>query len=134
MDQSSIQLPSDKKFGLFFGLVFLIGAGYLFTYGYHSYAGGAAFAVSAVFLIFSIARPSALHLLNVGWMRLGLLIGRIVSPVVLGIIFFCVFTPLAVVMRIGGRDELGMKRTGAKSFWRVPQPRKFNSSFFKNQF
>jgi len=68
-------------------------------------------------------------------MRFGLFIGLIVSPIVLGIIYFTLFTPISLVMKMFGRDELRLKISFRQSHWRL----KDNSSFpkfktFKEQF
>ena len=61
--------------------------------------------------------PRSLHSLNVLWSRLGLLLGRIVSPVVLGAMFFLLFTPGAILFRLFGKDLLRVKRTRQESYW-----------------
>ena len=74
--------------------------------------------LSAAFVGTAVLRPSLLHLLNRAWFRFGALLHRIVSPVVLGLLFFGVITPTAVVMRAMRRDVLGLKfDASAKSYW-----------------
>ena len=63
----------------------------------------------------------------------GLLLGMIVSPIVLGIIFFGLFTPIATLMRLSGRDELKLKFTQKVSHW-IPRNDPINSKSFKYQF
>ena len=95
MKSSEIELPSNKKFGYFFTLIFT--------------------SVSIYFFINSILSWAILF--NKLWMRFGLLLGQIISPLVLGIIFFGIFTPVAFLMRLSGRDELRLKFKNKTSYW-----------------
>src|SRR5690349_11864403 len=82
-------------------------------------------ALSAVFALFAIARPAMLHPLNRAWMKLGLLLHRIVNPIVMGLIFFGAILPTGLVMRLRGKDPLRLNRdAGAESYWirRTPGP------------
>jgi hypothetical protein len=66
-------------------------------------------------------------------MRFGLLLGMIISPIVLGLIFFCLFTPIAILMRISGRDELRLKLNRKVSHW-IRRGEEIKSESFKWQF
>jgi amino acid transporter len=90
-------------------------------------------AVAFVFLIITLVRSDALLPLNKLWMRFGLLLGMIVSPIVLGIIFFGLFTPIATLMRLGRRDELRLKFVKKSSHW-ITRSEPIKSESFKNQF
>jgi hypothetical protein len=71
-------------------------------------------------------RPSSLRLLNRLWMRLGLLMHKVVNPIVMGLLFYGTILPTGVVMRLRGRDLLRLKREpDAESYWiaRAPGPR-----------
>ena len=116
MKFSAIELPSNRKFGFFFTFIFAVVAAYFY---YSTNMGWAyVFVASAfVFLIVTFAKSDALLPLNKLWMRFGLLLGMIVSPIVLGIIFFGLFTPIATLMRLSGRDELRLKFTQKGSHW-----------------
>ncbi|NQY99023.1 MAG: hypothetical protein HRT82_17865, partial [Henriciella sp.] len=67
-------------------------------------------------------------------MGLGYLIGRIVSPIVLGVIFFILMTPIGVVQRLFGRDELRLKPQNTNSHWKVREPAGPEPASFKQQF
>ena len=71
---------------------------------------------SLVFLIITIIRPNLLTFLNKLWIKFGILLGRIVSPIVMGLVFFFVVTPIGVLVRILKKDVMGLKR-GASSYW-----------------
>jgi hypothetical protein len=104
----SSTLPSNRAFGWFFTGVFVIGA------MWHPWA----LALAALTALVTFTRESWLTPLNRAWMKLGELMGRVVSPIVLGVIFFGLFTPVGIVMRLFGRDA--MSRTfepAAPSYW-----------------
>ena len=99
MKYTKVELPSNKKFGFFFTFVFLIAASYFFLSNgiLTSYAF---FALAVVLLLTTFTNEDALLPLNKLWMRFGQLIGMIISPIVLGIIFFALITPYSLVMRL----------------------------------
>ena len=109
-------LPSDRSFGwTFTGLFVLAGAWGLWRGGAHY---PLTFALAALTAIVTLARPLWLAPLKRAWMRLGEILNRVVSPVVMAVIFFGVFTPIGWAMRLAGRDA--MSRTfnpAAKSYW-----------------
>tara|TARA_B100000767_G_C19534645_1_gene438107 strand:+ start:346 stop:744 length:399 start_codon:yes stop_codon:yes gene_type:complete len=132
MKFSDIELPSNKKFGFFFTFVFAILAFYFLFID--SILWAQALAILAVlFLLITVIIPQVLLPLNKLWMRLGLLLGMIVGPIVLGIIFFGLVTPYGVVMRMFGRDELRLKFTKKSSHW-ISRSESIKSDSFKNQF
>ena len=132
MQFSEIQLPSNKKFGFFFTFVFAIASAYFYnaTSASWSYVFGL---TSLLFLIVSAVKAEILLPLNKLWMRFGHLLGMIVSPIVLGIIFFGLFMPIAIVMRLSGRDELRLKFIKKSSHW-IPRNDPLKSESFKQQF
>ena len=132
MNFKELQLPSNKKFGRFFSTVFLLLTIYLY------FAGYVTFLVVSIILflltaIITLTKPSLLSPFNRFWMSIGFIIGRVVSPIVLGIIFFLVFSPIAIIMRLFGRDELNLKSKNADTFWKNRSD-KIKPESFKNQF
>ena len=82
-----------------------------------------ALAAGGVFLLLAIAMPGVLQPLNRAWFQFGLLLGKIVNPIVLSLLFFFLFTPAAVLFRLFGKDLLRLKPVpGAKSYWIQRQP------------
>ena len=132
MKFSEVELPSNKKFGFFFTFIFGLATLYFYVTGSMSPAYTMA-AVSVIFLVVTVVKDDILLPLNKLWMRFGLLIGMIVSPIVLGIIFFGLFTPIAFVMRLSGRDELRLKFNKKLSNW-ISRSEPILSDSFKNQF
>ena len=132
MKFSDIELPSNKKFGFFFTFVFGLAAAYFYVS--ESLALVCTFTLAAlIFLVTSIVRADILLPLNKLWMRFGLLLGIIVSPIVLGVIFFGLFTPISLFMRISGRDELRLKFKNKESHW-ISRSEQTQAESFKNQF
>lgn len=132
MKPLEIELPSNKKFGFFFAFVFAVVAAYFLYLGYIKYAY-ALFAVTLIFLIITLVKSQSLLPLNKLWMRFGITLGMIVSPIVFGLIFFGMFTPIAILMRLSGRDELRLKFTRKASHW-IPRIEPIKSDSFKRQF
>jgi cytochrome b subunit of formate dehydrogenase len=133
MNLSSLELPSNRKFGFFFSLVFLILAGYFWWTSVESLVACFIF-LSGAFLLITLFKADLLLPLNRIWMRLGLVLGMIVSPVIMGIIFFGLFVPLGIMMRVFGRDELRLKTTSRPSHWRERSSEQTDGDAFKRQF
>ena len=127
-------LSSERTFGLVFTGIFLIVAGYLWYHDSNPVAIQIFLALAVVFLIFAIFLPIVLRPLNKAWYYLGLLMGRVVSPIVLGILFFILISPIAIVMRMAGRDALKLRKQDVQSHWIDRAPPGPSSESFKEQF
>jgi hypothetical protein len=133
MKLSDIEMPSNRKFGLFFSVVFSAFGIYFFNCC--SELVGLGFGVFALgFGLAALIIPKVLFPLNKVWMCFGLLLGSIVSPIVLGIIFFLIFTPIGLCMRLCGRDELRLKVVKSDSYWKSVDESASSSESFKYQF
>jgi hypothetical protein len=132
MKLPEIELPSNKKFGYFFTVVFTIIASYFyFNKSLNlTYLFGV---VAAFFILVTILKDDLLLPLNRLWIRLGLLIGMIISPIVLGLIFFTLFSPVGIFMRLFGRDELHLKYKKKPSYW-ILRDDSIHADSFKRQF
>lgn len=112
----TVQGSSDRQFGLVIGVALLAAGCWPLRFGQPVRLP--AIGAAVVFLALAAIRPSSLHFLNKLWTRLGLLLGRIVSPIVTGLLFFLVFTPVGVISRMAGRDALRLRRDpGASTYW-----------------
>ena len=129
---SEIELPSNRKFGVFFIFVFAVAAAYFYNSDIEKWAFVFS-ATSVIFLFITLLKDELLLPLNMLWMRFGLLLGILISPIVLGIIFFGLFTPIAVFMRLSGRDELRLKLSKKASHW-ISRSEPLKSESFKQQF
>ena len=132
MNIYELDLPSNRKFGFFFTFIFMLAAGY-FYYSANEIWVYVFIAIALIFLLITLIKSDVLLPLNRLWMRFGLLLGMIVSPIVLGIIFFGLFTPIATLMRFSGRDELRLKFTQKVSHW-ILRNEPIKPESFKNQF
>ncbi len=132
LKSSEIKLPSNKKFGYFFSAIFLITAIY-FLYTSSKTVGYVMVVIALFFFITTLIKAKLLLPLNKLWMQFGLLLGMIISPIVLGIIFFGLLTPYGVIMRIMGRDELRLKIIKTNSNWKL-RSIKLPQTNFKQQF
>ena len=131
-NKNLIQLPSNKSFGYFFTFLFALVGAYFYYSVYVTWAY-VFIASSLIFLLITIIKSDALLALNKLWMRFGILLGRVVSPIVLGIIFFGLFTPIAMLMRLFGRDELRLKFAQKQSHW-ITRRESIRAESFKHQF
>jgi hypothetical protein len=112
---------SDRSFGIVFAVVFaVIGAWPILSAAAPRWW---AFAIAVLIGLIALLRPALLAWPNRQWGRLGIVLGRVVSPIALGVLFYGVFTPGGILMRLAGKDPLGLRRdTRAESYWRPRVP------------
>lgn len=130
----SPKLPSERSFGLLFTAVFAGLGVYFFYKGGIQSASVVWFAASVVVGLITLCAPRLLVPFNKAWFLLGQLLGKIVSPIVLGILFFGFLTPVAFITRLAGRDVLRLKRQTVSSYWIERTPPGPATDSFKNQF
>jgi Saxitoxin biosynthesis operon protein SxtJ len=124
---------SDRSFGLVFAAVFSIIACWPLLHW--ESPRWWALAVAVAFAAVALVRPQLLHPLNRLWLALGRLLHKIVSPLVMGLIFFAAVTPTGWIMRLRGKDLLLLKRRpDQKSYWIRRQPTHPETESMKNQF
>jgi hypothetical protein len=105
---------SDRKFGFFIAsMLLLLWLYFTIYYRVHWWM----LAVSIVLLGLSIARPAALRWLKRSWLKSGELLGQVVGPLSMAIVFFLVVTPTALFLRAIRKDPLGLTASDASSFW-----------------
>jgi len=126
-------LPSNRSFGLLFTVVFTLAGGYVWWLGV---AGQLWFLAAAVVtLLVTLLVPAWLAPCNRAWMKLAELLHGIVSPLVLGLIFYGVFTPIAWGMRLAGRDLMRRRfEPDATSYWLNRDPPGPEADGLRNQF
>ena len=133
MNNSELTLPSNKKFGIFFSFIFsLLGLYFFKTESIN--LSNMFFILGILFLLAALIRSSLLKPLNILWMRLGILLGIVISPLILGVIYYLLFTPYGLIMKIFGRDELNIRFYKKNSYWRLRISQMSENSSFKNQF
>ncbi len=131
-DKSELKLPSNKKFGFFFSVIFLLISSYYLYLNEIIIALILGF-ISVLFFFVSHLKAGLLLPFNIVWMKFGILLGKLISPIVLGTIFFFMFTPVAVIMRLVGRDELRLRLNFQDSYW-IKRKSSINKASFKRQF
>lgn len=133
MNFIDIELPSNRKFGFFFTALFILTGIYLFNMASIGLAYFF-FGLAGILFVVTLFKEESLLPLNKLWMRFGLLLGMIVGPIVLAIIFFTLFTPISLLMKIFGRDELRLKLSNRTSHWKNRSNEYIQEDSFKNQF
>jgi hypothetical protein len=128
------KLPSERIFGIVFAGIFLILAGYGWYKQFSNTWINLFLVLASVFLLCTLIAPKLLRPLNKAWYKLGLFLGRFVSPIVLGILFFIVITPVAIVTRLAGRDTLRLRKQSTDSYWIDRKPPGPDPESFKQQF
>lgn len=112
-----VKLGSERSFGLVFAVLFGVLGGYSLIAGDGRNAPYL-LAVAVCFLVLAFAAPGLLRPLNRTWFWFGLQLSRITTPLVMGIIFFIVLTPIALIMRAMGKDPLRLSRhAGQATYW-----------------
>ena len=121
---------SNKSFGLLFFVVFLI-------IGLWPLKNGESLnfyfiTVSVVFLILGLLNSKLLSPLNKSWIKLGEILGIIIAPIVMALVYFVILTPISIIVRVFGKDLLGLKLFKEKETYWIK--RKKNLSPMKKQF
>jgi hypothetical protein len=110
-----LKLPTNKNFGIVFFVVFLIiGLWPLLAKSEIRYWS---ILVSIIFLFLGFKNSKLLNPFNKLWFKFGILLGKIVSPVIMGIIFFIVVTPIGLLMKVLKKDLLNFRYNSKKSYW-----------------
>ncbi len=115
MKNTEIKIGSNKSFGIVFFIVFLLIA--LYPLINNDDLRIWSLIIAIIFLILGLINSKVLTPLNKLWFKFGLLLGKVISPIIMGIIFFLVVTPTALIMRIIGKDLLNLKFNNKKSYW-----------------
>ena len=127
--EQKIKTSSNKSFGIVFFIVFLLIALYPMTKGNDLRLWS--LIISLIFLILGLINSIILTPLNRLWFKFGIFLGKIISPVILGIIFFLIVTPTGILLRLFGKDVINLKYNNDSSYWIKKTGPKSN---MKNQF
>ena len=110
-----IKISSNRSFGIVFFVVFFLIA--LYPLIHNEEIRIWSLIISLIFLILGLINSRTLTPLNKLWFKFGILLGKIVSPVIMGIIFFLVVTPIGLIMKFMRKDLLNLKYNKNKSYW-----------------
>tara|TARA_B100000401_G_C52738804_1_gene687215 strand:- start:74 stop:460 length:387 start_codon:yes stop_codon:yes gene_type:complete len=113
--EQQIKVSSNKSFGIVFFIVFLIIA--LYPMIKDGDIRLWSLILSLIFLILGLINSIILTPLNRLWFKFGIFLGKIVSPIILGIIFFLVVTPTGLLLRLFGKDVINLKYNNNNSYW-----------------
>ena len=129
MDQKDIKISSNRSFGIVFSIVFLVISIYPLINNDNLRIWS--LIISSIFLVLGLIESKLLNPLNKIWFKFGLVLGKIISPIVMGIIFFFVVTPIALLMKLIRKDLLNLKFNKNNTYWIKKSGPK---SKMKNQF
>ena len=115
MEHKDIKIGSNRSFGLVFFVVFLLISIYPFLKDGNIRIWS--LIISFIFLVLGLLNSNLLSPLNKLWFNFGLFLGKIISPIIMGIIFFLVVTPIAVIMRLLKKDLLNLKFKENNTYW-----------------
>ena len=120
---------TNRNFGLTFFIVFLIVS--IWPLLYSEQIRIWSLIVGFIFLILGLLNSKILTPLNILWFKFGIILGKSISPIIMGIIFFFIVTPISLIMKIFNKDLLNLKYNNKKSYW---IDKKGPKSKMKNQF
>ena len=123
------KLPTNRNFGIVFFIVFLLIG--LWPILNNENLRFWSLLISIIFLILGIFNSKLLTPLNKVWMKFGLILGTIISPIIMGIIFFLVVTPTGILLRFFGKDVLKLKKNKSESYWIIKDNK---NNDMRNQF
>tara|TARA_A100001037_G_scaffold265964_1_gene257799 strand:- start:302 stop:691 length:390 start_codon:yes stop_codon:yes gene_type:complete len=129
MNQNDIKIGSNKSFGIVFFIVFLLISLYPLTN--HENIRIWSLIISLIFLILGLLNSKILNPFNKLWFKFGMILGRIISPIIMSIIFFLVVTPIGLIMKLLKKDLLNLKFNKTNTYWIEKSGPK---SKMKNQF
>ncbi len=129
MSQNDVKIGSNKSFGIVFFIVFFLISLYPLTNQENIRVWS--LIISLIFLILGLLNSKILNPLNKLWFKFGMILGRIISPIIMSIIFFLVVTPIALIMKLLKKDLLNLKFNKTNTYWIEKSGPK---SKMKNQF
>ncbi len=111
----NLKLPSNKTFGLFFSAIFFL----IYLWLFFKYQNNQiwVFILGFIFLVLGLLNSKILKYPNLLWIKFGYFLGIIISPIIMGVIFFLVITPINVIMKIFQKDVIGLKKKGRNTYW-----------------
>ena len=130
MEKASVKISSNRSFGLLFFIVFL--AISLWPLKSQEDLRLWAFILALIFFVLGILNSKFLTPLNKLWMKFGIFLGSIISPVVMGVVFFIVVTPVGLITRFLGKDLLRIKKSKFVSTYWISREKQNNT--MKRQF
>tara|TARA_B100001057_G_scaffold468472_1_gene527674 strand:- start:392 stop:781 length:390 start_codon:yes stop_codon:yes gene_type:complete len=129
MREKELKISSNKSFGIVFFIFFLIIS--IIPLFHDGKIVVWFFLISLIFLILGLLNSQLLTPLNKLWFKFGIFLGNLISPIVMGLIFFSVITPISIIMKLSGKNLLNLKKGSKETYWIKKSQLK---SKMKNQF
>ena len=129
MEDKKIKIGSNRSFGLVFSIFFLIIS--LYPLVNDDSIRIWSIILSLIFLILGLLNSNILAPLNRIWFKFGIILGGIVSPIIMGLVFFLVVTPTSLILKLFTKDTLNLKKNDSVTYWIMKSDKK---SKMKNQF
>ena len=129
MNQNDVKIGSNKSFGIVFFIVFFLISLYPLTNQENIRVWS--LIISLIFLLLGLSNSKILNPFNKLWFKFGMILGRIISPIIMSIIFFLVVTPIGLIMKLLKKDLLNLKFNKTNTYWIEKSGPK---SKMKNQF
>tara|TARA_S200000501_G_scaffold263266_1_gene247122 strand:- start:938 stop:1339 length:402 start_codon:yes stop_codon:yes gene_type:complete len=133
LSKSTNIYKSEKQFGYLLSF-FLLALGSYICFLKNSSIGVTVLVLSFLTFLLALLRPSNLTFYTTAWIKFGTLIGKVFSPIILGFLYFGIFTPVSVFFKALGRDELNLKKSEVQSYWIKRDSTQIKADSFKNQF
>lgn len=108
-------MSSNRSFGILFFIVFL-GIG-LWPLKNNNDPNYILLGLSSIFLILGIINSKLLYPLNKAWVKFGEILGMIIAPIVMGLVYFIILTPISLLVRLSGKDLLKLKKNKSSTYW-----------------
>lgn len=131
---SKTSSATDRSFGIMFGCIFIIVAVLLRLRDEPQKVQFLLLSLSFLTFLISFTRPRLLSTPNKLWMKFSFLLARFISPIILGLLFFVLISPLALALRLFGRDELHLKTKNHVTNWQSRKNDGYSLDSFKNQY
>ena len=125
-------LPSNKNFGIFLSSLFFLGALYSF-FILQSNLFWYLITISFLFAAISYSYPRVFYPVNWLWYYFGIILGKLFSPIIISLLFYIIVSPIAIVVRTTGRDELKIKKNKKNTYW-VKRSKSLTKESFSNQY
>ena len=112
-----------RKFGVMVGGILLLIGLFLLWRGYHKPIQVGLWTIGGILVVFGAIAPTLLRPIYVGWMKFAFILGWVNSRIILSLIFYLLFTPIGLIMRLFGRDALDRRMSGkSDSYWVKREP------------
>lgn len=112
---NNVKISSNRSFGIVFFIVFLLISLYPLTYSKEIRVWS--LIISLIFLVLGLFNSKILTSLNKLWFKFGIYLGKIMSPIIMGIIFFLVVTPIGLILKLFRKDVLNLRYNKSQSYW-----------------